>query len=341
MRRLVRLGGAGLVASLLLAVAQHPTGAFAADGQQYFNWAQQLAQTQAQLQQINGQEAQVTAQLEQAQQALQAAQQKADADHAQVWKLQWTIEWMARRYYETQGTQMTQLIGARNISQLWSSINQAQIVAKRQQAALDQLKEIERRDQALRDAARSHVADVQGHLSQLQSQARDLEGSIGELAANVSAGGQITGNAAPVPANTLDTTNGLAGQCTWYAEQAWVTFSDPSSKKMVGDGADVVNNLSHDANQASTSVPVPGALVSWSRSVLPPHGHVALVASVAHDGSGGVAGYTVWEMNWRGEFLTDARYIPWQGPSSDVMFLAPPTQVDPVAEAQSKYGFAG
>ncbi|MBO0685038.1 MAG: CHAP domain-containing protein [Candidatus Dormibacteraeota bacterium] len=341
MRRFVRLVGAGLVACVLMAVVQHPRGAFAADGQQYFNWAQQLSQTQAQLQQVNGQEAQATAQLEQAQKALQAAQQKADADRAQEEALQTAIANMARRSYETQGTWLTQLIGARDISQVWSSLAQAKLVANKQQTLLNQLRALRQRDEAIRDAARAQVDSVQGQLAHLQSQARDLEGSIGELAANVSAGGQITGNAAPVPANTLDTTNGLAGQCTWYAEQAWVTFSDPSSKKMVGDGADVVNNLSHDANQASTSVPVPGALVSWSRSVLPPHGHVALVASVAHDGSGGVAGYTVWEMNWRGEFLTDARYIPWQGPSSDVMFLAPPTQVDPVAEAQSKYGFAG
>src|SRR5207302_1962918 len=79
---------------------------------------------------------------------------------------------------------------------------------------------------------------------------------------------------------------GDAGQCTWYAEQAWAAFSDPGSPTISGDGADVVPNLARSTGRAVELTPQPGSLVSWQRQMFGAYGHVAYVAAVDRDGGG-------------------------------------------------------
>jgi surface antigen len=141
-----------------------------------------------------------------------------------------------------------------------------------------------------------------------------------------------------VPGSRLAQTTGADGQCTWYGEQAWVTYSDPSSPGMTGDGADVVPNLARAMGRPVELEPQPGSLVSWQRPLMSAFGHVAYVAAVDRDGAGTLIGYTVWEMNYTGPFQTDARYVPWTGASAQVLFLSPPKPVDPVVASVSGGG---
>jgi len=144
-----------------------------------------------------------------------------------------------------------------------------------------------------------------------------------------------------VPSNRLAQTTGADGQCTWYGEQAWVTYSDPSAPTLSGDGADVVPNLARAIGRPVELQPQPGALVSWQRPLMSAFGHVAFVAAVDRDPSGALTGYTVWEMNYVGPFQTDARHVTWTGPSSQVLFLSPPQPVDPIVKALQLPGQGG
>lgn len=121
-------------------------------------------------------------------------------------------------------------------------------------------------------------------------------------------------------------------------QQAWVTYSDPNSPKLVGDGADVVRMLAQAIGWPYTLEPTPRALASWERPLMSQWGHVAYVASVDRDGSGNLAGYTVWEMNFEGPFITNARHIVWAGPNALVVFMSPPNPVGPAAAEAAKFG---
>jgi len=156
----------------------------------------------------------------------------------------------------------------------------------------------------------------------------------------VAAAGQVLAGAAAgrVPSNRLPQTTGADGQCTWYGEQAWLTYSDASSPTLTGDGADVVPNLARATGRPVELEPQPGSLVSWQRPLMSAFGHVALVAAVDRDASGNLTGYTVWEMNYLGPFQTDARHVTWSGPSSQILFLSPPRPVDPIMEELQKFG---
>jgi surface antigen len=139
----------------------------------------------------------------------------------------------------------------------------------------------------------------------------------------------------PIPPNRLAQTTGADGQCTYYAEQAWVTYSDQSSPRLTGDGGFVVQNLASAMGRPVESEPKPGSLVSWLPPLMSAYGHVGYVASVQRDSSGALLGYTVWEMNYTGAFQTDARHVAWTGSSSQIQFISPPAPVDPILiEAQ-------
>src|SRR5207247_10196926 len=154
-----------------------------------------------------------------------------------------------------------------------------------------------------RDEAPGRQDEASRQRSALRAHLADLEGRLSGLASAVQAAGQvIAGAAGRVPAQRLSQTTGDSGQCTWYAEQAWATYSDPASPTLTGDGADVVPNLARALGRPPDLEPQPGALVSWQRPLLSAYGHVALVAAVDRDPSGALTGFTVWEMNYQGPF---------------------------------------
>lgn len=284
-------------------------------------------------------EADLDQQLAGADQQVVAAQQKAADDKQKVDALKLQIGQMARSSYQVQGSQLSSILDARSIGELWDALAEQRLVSDRQKTLLDQLEQLRRTDERARDRAVAHRDSLSYRRSQVQIRLAALQGRVGVLAFGVLTAGQILSSpAGRVPSERLPQTGGLDGQCTWFAEQAWLTYSDPNSPKLLGDGADVVPMLAQALGRPYTLEPTPGALVSWRRPLMSQWGHVAYVASVDRDGSGNLAGYTVWEMNFEGPFISNARHIAWGGPNALVVFMSPPNPVDPVAAEASKLG---
>jgi surface antigen len=275
-----------------------------------------------------------------AEQQIVAAQQRADADRQREEELQRQVGEYARSAYQTEGGQLTQVLEAHSIAEVWDVLAEARVVAERQRSLVDQLDQLRRGDEALRDRAQAARDELSRQRAQAMARVHELESKLSQLAAAVAAAGQVLAGSAAgrVPGNRLPQTTGDAGQCTWYAEQAWVTYSDPGSPRLTGDGADVVPNLARSTGRPVELEPQPGSLISWQRPLMSAYGHVAYVASVDHDGGGALTGYTVWEMNYTGPFQTDARHISWNGPSRQVLFLSPPKPVDPIMAELAQLG---
>jgi surface antigen len=270
---------------------------------------------------------------------VEAADRRAAADRERERKLQHQIGEVARARYQTEGAQLTGVLEARSVAEMWGVLAEDRLVAEHQKALVGRLEEIRQADQAERDRAWARGQDVQRQLGRAQAHLRDLQARATNLTAAVwSAGRVLTGTAGRVPAGRLRQTTGDAGQCTWYAEQAWASFSDPASPPMTGDGADVVPSLARSTGRPVELTPQPGSLVSWQRQLFGAYGHVGYVAAVDRDGAGVLTGYTVWEMNYQGPFVTDARHVDWTGASGAALFLSPPAPVDPPAAELAMFG---
>jgi surface antigen len=297
-------------------------------------------QAQQQMRSVQGTVVQLDGQMAQADQQIVAAQQKVASDKQREDALPQRVGEYARSAYQTEGSQLSQVLQAQSVAEVWDVLAEARVVAERQRALLEQLTQLRQADEAVRDQAQAARDALARQREQALQQLRALESKLGTLASAVAAAGQVLAGAAAgrVPSNRLSQTTGADGQCTWYGEQAWVTYSDPSSPTLTGDGADVVPNLARATGRQVELQPQPGSLVSWQRPLMSAYGHVAFVAAVDHDGSGAVTGYTVWEMNYVGAFQTDARHVTWSGPSSQVLFLSPPSPVDPIMKELQLYG---
>jgi peptidoglycan hydrolase CwlO-like protein len=305
--------------------------------------ASEYQQTQQQMLSLQGSVVQLGQQLAQADLQIVAAQQRVASDKQREDGLRQRIGEYARSAYQTEGSQLSQVLEAQSVGEVLDVVAEARVIAERQRSLLDQIVQLRRSDEAIRDQAQAARDTLAKKREDALQQIRTLESKLESLAAAVAAAGQVLAGAAAgqVPANRLAQTTGADGQCTWYGEQAWVTYSDPSSPTLTGDGADVVPNLARAMSRSVELEPQPGSLVSWQRPLMSPNGHVALVAAVDRDPSGAVTGYTVWEMNYVGAFQTDARHVSWSGPSSQVLFLSPPQPVDPIMEELQKYGPGG
>lgn len=296
-------------------------------------------QTQAAIQADQGRLSDLDQQLADAEEAIAAAQQRAAHDKQQENALKQQIDQMARSAYEVEGSQLSDVLDSRSIGELWNALAEARVVSDRQQTLLQQLDKMRRSDEAAVGGARAHRDGVSYRRDLVRIHLAALESLVTGLAFGVQTTGQILASpAGRVPDDRLPQTGGEDGQCTWYAEQAWVTYSDPSSPKLFGDGADVVPLLAQSLGRPYTLEPTPGALVSWERPLMSQYGHVAYVASVDKDGNGNTTAYTVWEMNFEGPFIADVRHIPWTGPNALVVFMSSPNPVDPVAAEAAKYG---
>lgn len=308
--------------------------------QQVAQDSQALAQAVKDLQLTLDQVARLRLQLAAAQQAVEVASAQAQADQSREDQLRREIAVVARLSYETQGSTLNLLLDARSLNDIWNAVAQGRIVANHQRELVDQLDQIENQDRAALLQATANREALAGQLDQAQGQVTVIQALMAGLKENVLAAGKVVGTGAgPVPTSPLPQTSGEAGQCTWYAEQAWVTYSDPGSPGLAGDGADVVNNLAAATGTTPQLAPAPGALVSWERPLLSPaYGHVAYVASISKDAAGRVIGYSVWEMNFVGPFQTDTRYVPWTGADPLIVFFWPPKPVNPVQEELALFG---
>jgi len=297
-------------------------------------------QTQQQMQSVEGTVVRLDQQIAQADLQIVAARQKVDSDRQREDTLRRRVGEYARSAYQTEGSQLTQVLQAQSVAEVWDVLAEARVVSERQRSLVDQVTQLRQADEAIRDAAQSARDGLAKQREDALGQLRALESKLGSLAATVAAAGQVLAGAAAgrVPSNRLPQTTGADGQCTWYGEQAWLTYSDPSSPTLTGDGADVVPNLARAMGRPVELEPQPGSLVSWQRPLMSAFGHVALVAAVDRDPSGALTGYTVWEMNYVGAFQTDARHVTWSGPSSQVLFLSPPQPVDPIMRELQLYG---
>ena len=322
------VAGAGVLNPVAAAVGQSATTPAA----QMAAAAAAYQQTVQQMRSLQGSVAQLDQQVAQADQQIVAAQQKVASDKQREDALRQRIGEYARSAYQTEGSQLSQVLQAQSVAEVWDVLAEARVVAERQQSLLDQVLQLRHTDEAIRDQAQGARDALARQREDALQQIRALESKLGTLAAAVAAAGQVLAGSAVgrVPANRLAQTTGAAGQCTWYAEQAWVTYSDRSSPTLTGDGADVVPNLARALGRQVELEPQPGSLVSWQRPLMSAFGHVAFVAAVARDQNGTLLGYTVWEMNYVGAFQTDARAVTWSGPSPQVLFPSPPQPVDPI-----------
>lgn len=297
-------------------------------------------QTRRDIWDLQGSLARLDRQLVEAERQFAAAEQRAAADAEREHALRRRIGEYARSAYQSDGSWLSRVLEAHSVAEVWDVLAEARLVAERQRMLVDQLDRLLRADEAARERAREVRDALAGRRRDGLTRLGDLEARLRGLLQMAAAAGQVLAETAGrVPAARLPQTTGAAGQCTWYAEQAWVTYSDPSSPALTGDGADVVPNLARAAGRAVVLEPQPGSLVSWQRPLLSPaHGHVAYVAAVDRDGGGNLTGYTVWEMNYLGPFRTDARHVTWTGPSGGVLFLSPPGPTDPVLTELNRYG---
>jgi surface antigen len=133
---------------------------------------------------------------------------------------------------------------------------------------------------------------------------------------------------------------GDAGWCTYYAELAWFTYTDPghvvNPADVHGNGQDVAGSAASAYGGSVESTPKAGAIVSFSAAYMgeADWGHVAYV--VAADSQS----YTVWEMNWGGLWKVNRRVIAFNGPTPGVTFFWPPHNavIDPEALAAAQFG---
>jgi surface antigen len=315
---------------------QPPAAQMAAAAGAYLQAQQDIRAVQASLPQLDQQVAE-------SDRMIAAADERAAADRQREDALTQQVGEYARSAYQTEGSQLSQMLQARSVTELWGSLAEARLVSERQRSLLEQLDHLRRTDEGLRDQARAAHDALAAQRSRAQARLRDLQAKLGGLAQAATAAGQVLAGAAAgrVPAARLAQTTGAAGQCTWYAEQAWVTYSEATAPTLTGDGADVVPNLARAEGRPTELEPQPGSLVSWQRPLMSAFGHVAFVASTDHDASGALTGYTVWEMNYTGPYQTSTRHVFWAGPSPQVLFLSPPRPVDPVQEELSLFGAHG
>ena len=275
-------------------------------------------------------------QLQAGQLRVEAAGQVAAQDARQEEELRHRIGEMARAAYQTEGSELSSVLEAHSIGELWDALAEARVVSERQDDLLQRLDRARRAEERLLDQARAQEDDLSRRRAEAQARVAGLESQLSRLSEAVQAAGQvIAGAAGRVPAQRLPQTTGVDGQCTWYAEQAWTTYSDPGSPVLTGDGADVVPNLARALGRPAGLEPQPGALVSWQRPLLSAYGHVAYVAAVDRDPAGNLTGYTVWEMNYMAPFATDVRHLTWIGASAQILFMDPPQPVDPPAAVAS------
>lgn len=260
-----------------------------------------------------------------------------EGDRARQAQVDKEMQTVARLEYQRPALMLTNVLQARNLDQLISSVAQARLVANKEQKLHDEAKQIHDRDAAARDeaarqrdqidanrkqaaqivsqtqttlqAAQQEAQAAQQRLQSEQQQAAQAEAAKQAQAAQaaqaraqaVNQFAQANAGSATSPAPGASATNPntfAPGQCTWYV----------ASKRNIpwsGNARDWWPNAAA-MGFAEGQTPQVGAVMVEDLSV---YGHVALVTAV--NGSS----WTVSEMNYNGPYVVDQRTLsPGQDP---------------------------
>lgn len=301
------------------------------------NATQKVNDLNQQLKQQEDQLNAVTNAVEHAQGIVAEKNRVVDADRARQAQVDKEMQTVARLEYQRPALMLTNVLQARNLDQLISSVAQARLVANKEQKLHDEAKQIHERDAAARDeaarqrdqidanrkqaaqivsqtqttlqAAQQQAQAAQQRLQGEQQQAAQAEAARQAQAAqaaqaraqavNQFAQANAGSATSPTPGASATNPNTFApGQCTWYvASQRNIPWS--------GNARDWWPNAAA-MGFAEGQTPQVGAVMVEDLSV---YGHVALVTAV--NGSS----WTVSEMNYNGPYVVDQRTLsPGQDP---------------------------
>lgn len=227
-------------------------------------------------------------------------------DQVQQAALAKQMQAVARVEYERPALSLTNILQARNLDQLLSSLAQARLVANKRESLYRQARDLHARDQAARQQAAqqiSQIAKARDEAAQMVGQTQQMmQNAQGAAQSRVQAVTQYAEAAAatsPAPGSGATVPNRfVAGQCTWYV-------ANMRNIPWMGNAIEWWPNA-RAAGFAEGQTPQVGAIMVTSESG---YGHVALVTAV--NGSS----WTVTEMNYNGPFVVDSRTIsPGQTP---------------------------
>jgi surface antigen len=299
------------------------------------NATQKVNDVNQQLKQQEDQLNAVTNAVEHAQGVVAEKNRIVHADQSRQAQLNKEMQTVARLEYQRPALMLTNILQARNLDQMISSVAQARLVAHKEQALHDEAKQIHERDAAARDeaakqrdqidASRKQAAQIVSQTqttlqaAQVEAQAAQQRLQTEQAAAQAQAAQQAQAAAAaqaraqainqyaqanasatsPAPGTSATNPNTFApGQCTWYV----------ASKRNIpwsGNARDWWPNAAA-MGFAEGQTPQVGAVMVENLSI---YGHVALVTEV--NGSS----WTVSEMNYNGPYVVDQRTLsPGQDP---------------------------
>jgi peptidoglycan DL-endopeptidase CwlO len=301
------------------------------------NATQKVNEVNQQLKQQEDQLNAVTNAVEHAQGVVAEKNRIVQADRSREAQLNKEMQTVARLEYQRPALMLTNILQARNLDQLISSVAQARLVAHKEQALHDEAKQIHERDAAARDEASKQrdqidanrkqaaqiVSQTQTTLQAAQAEAQAAQQRLQteQAAAQAQAAQQAQAAAAaqaraqavnqfaqanasasatsPAPGSSATNPNTFApGQCTWYvASMRNIPWS--------GNARDWWPNAAA-MGFAEGQTPQVGSVMVEDLSI---YGHVALVTAV--NGSS----WTVSEMNYNGPYVVDQRTLsPGQDP---------------------------
>ena len=337
MRRLRALALAA-AAAIAVSLAAQPASADSPPGSAQSavdNATQKVNDVNQQLKQQEDQLNAVTNAVEHAQGVVAEKNRIVQSDQSREAQLDKEMQTVARLEYQRPALMLTNILQARNLDQMISSVAQARLVAHKEQALHDEAKQIHERDAAARDEAAKQrdqidanrkqaaqiVSQTQTTLQAAQAQAQAAQQRLQteQAAAQAQAAQQAQAAAAaqaraqainqyaqanasatsPAPGTSATNPNTFApGQCTWYV----------ASKRNIpwsGNARDWWPNAAA-MGFAEGQTPQVGAVMVENLSI---YGHVALVTAV--NGSS----WTVSKMNYIGPYVVDQRTLsPGQDP---------------------------
>jgi surface antigen len=307
---------------------------------------QQVNQLNQQLTNQENQLNQLTADVDHAEGVVDLKNRQVQSDGVRQAELLREMQTVARLEYQRPALMLTNILQARNLDQLISSVAQARLVANKEQSLHDQARQIHDRDAAARDEAAKQrdkidtdrkqaaqiVTQTQSTLQSAEAQAQSAQQQVQAQQAAQQAQAQQAAQQAQAAQARAQSVNQFAQ--AQVAPAAGATASSPA----IGASATNPNNFSpgqctwYVASQRN--IPWMGNAIDWWPNAaaagfsegqtpqvgsimvenLSVYGHVALVTAV--NGSS----WTVSEMNYNGPYVVDQRTLS-QGQDPVIGFI--------------------
>jgi surface antigen len=228
---------------------------------------------------------------------LDVANKKLDADKIAQAKLDKELASLARYEYEQPGLMM-RMFAAGSLSQAFAEINEAQIVAHRQQALHEKAVQLRVEDQKARDSAAAYAKAIEDARRQAAEVAAEAQAALTAATAEAvrQQAAQVSAMAMSIHAYSASASVGnhfSTGYCTWYV-------ANRRPIPWFGNAIEWFGNA-RAYGFPEGSAPAVGAVMVTRESSA---GHVAYVESVNADGS-----WTVSEMNYVGWGVVSRRTI--------------------------------